>query len=43
MRRVFLWIVFLCAGLSAALAQKITLTGKVIDGAMQANPCRWPP
>ncbi len=38
MRRVFLWIVFLCAGLSAAWAQKITVTGKVMDGAMQGEP-----
>ncbi len=38
MKRVFLWIVFLCVGLSAAWAQKITVTGKVMDGAMQGEP-----
>ena len=33
-----MWIVFMCLGITSVLAQKITVTGKVMDGAMEGEP-----
>ena len=38
MKRKLLWIVFMCLGITSVLAQKITVTGKVMDGAMEGEP-----
>lgn len=38
MKKRLLWIVFMCLGATSALAQKITVSGKVMDGAMEGEP-----